>query len=234
VTHAEALARDAADAYVRAQLNPADREAFEEHYFSCDECFAEVQAADALRRAVRASARTGVPPATASSRTSALWALPLAASVLLAAGLGWVLFVERPSLRSRIATLSAERDALSAPQPAPPPEAAPPIARAEANVPLVLLEAERGSASTARLAVPASATLIVVAIAAPAGATRLEVNDEANRSIVGVDGLARNASGIYVVTLPVGQMPAGRYRLRLTDGATRQLIGEYILELSRP
>jgi hypothetical protein len=233
MTHAEAVARDAADAYVRGVLDQASREAFEAHYFACDECFAEVQAADALRSAVRTAARDGV--ATSGPSASVGWMLPYAASVLLAAGFGWAAFVERPALQSELTAVRAERDALaqSPAQPSAPAVVATP--RAEANVPMAFLEAERGTAAHARILIPAASSQIVLAISAPAAdRARLEVRAESHALIAEIDGLTRNERGAYVVTVPAAPLAPGRYRLSLLAGDDRHLMGEYLLEVVRP
>lgn len=235
MTHADVLAHDAVDRYVRGALDPDERAAFEEHYFSCGECFANVQAADALRSAVRAAAEQGdLPPLDGRAPGGVRWLLPYAASVVLAAGLGWSMFIERPALQSRLDSVAAERDVLSARPPAPIWASTPP--RVEANVPIAFLEAERGTAASARVVIPAGGSQLVVAISAPAvESARLEVRKDGSGLAAAVDGLRRNATGAYVAVVPADRLPDGSYRLRLLAQDVRgsRLIGEYILAVSR-
>ena len=76
MTHDEIEQGDVIDSYVRGDLTPAARDAFEEHYFGCDECFAKVREIETLRGAVHAGAEAGwlaanVPvPAPAPARRS--------------------------------------------------------------------------------------------------------------------------------------------------------------------
>lgn len=232
MTHAEALAHDAADEYVRGLLNPGEREAFEEHYFSCDECFAEVQAAEALRSAVRSGAvRGALPGVPVRPAATARWVLPYAASALLATGLGWSLFVRQPALESELDAVRSERDALV--------RLDAPVAteelRVEPNVPIAFLEAERGTAAMARIDMPSGGSQVIVAISAPAADdARLEVRTQDGTLVTAVDGLRRNLGGTYVAALPAARLPDGRYRLRLLAGLSgSNLIGEYLLQVSR-
>jgi anti-sigma factor RsiW len=66
-----------AEGYVSGKLSEAARDEFEEHYFGCDRCFAEVEAL----RAVRAALPGGVVKKPVSAW---VWALPIAAALLLA------------------------------------------------------------------------------------------------------------------------------------------------------
>lgn len=64
--HETAVLQQAAERYVLHDLPPADREAFEEHYYLCTECLADVRAGQALAEGVRAVLLTERSPARSS------------------------------------------------------------------------------------------------------------------------------------------------------------------------
>ena len=51
--HAEATESMAAERYVLGEMTPEDRDAFEEHFFGCVECAADVRHGEMIRAAVR-------------------------------------------------------------------------------------------------------------------------------------------------------------------------------------
>ena len=99
--HVEAVKTLAIERYLLEEMTQEERDAFEEHYFSCAECAEDAREAAAMREGVRGglarparSAGAGerarvVPmrPAAAGWRSSV--ALPWAAAALLAVGLGY-------------------------------------------------------------------------------------------------------------------------------------------------
>jgi hypothetical protein len=107
--HTEAVETMAAERYLLGELLPEDRDAFEEHFFDCTECTASVRAGATLIAGIRADAaderdetpaEIAEPPQNVvplrSHRPSPMRWLPLAASVLLAAGLAFqTVHVER-------------------------------------------------------------------------------------------------------------------------------------------
>jgi anti-sigma factor RsiW len=111
MTHEQIQDREIVDQYVRHKLPPADRQAFQEHYFSCDECFEQVQMTARFAAGVRDAARSGVLAGDGRARVGRIlspaafypnwlrsWAIPaLATSFLLAAVLlgVWALSMRR-------------------------------------------------------------------------------------------------------------------------------------------
>ena len=104
--HDEAVRSQAAERYVAHELSPAERDAFEEHFFDCQECADDVRFemtfaanARAVFREQRTERRPAPEPRAADSRGSWLdWLRPrpalafsFAANFALAAGLGYVL-----------------------------------------------------------------------------------------------------------------------------------------------
>jgi hypothetical protein len=99
--HIEAVKTLAVERYLLEEMTQDEREAFEEHFFSCAECAEDARHASALRDGVRSGlARSMASPGANESarvlplrRAGAGWrsslALPWAAAALLAIGLGY-------------------------------------------------------------------------------------------------------------------------------------------------
>ena len=114
MTHQEAAATLAAERYVLLEMSDADREAFEEHFFACDECAEDLRAAATMIVGARAglveAAPAGrvvtMPPASARY---ASWirspGLPWAAAAALACVVSYQAFWVVPSIR-RDATMA--------------------------------------------------------------------------------------------------------------------------------
>lgn len=116
MTHQQIQDNEVIERYVRQQLTPTERQAFQEHYFACDECFDQVQMSARFIAGVREASRSGVLAAESDNRapqSSILpalffpnwirnWAIPaLAMSFLVAAVLlgAWGLSVRRENQR---------------------------------------------------------------------------------------------------------------------------------------
>src|SRR5260221_6491000 len=109
MNHVEAVKTLAIERYLLEEMTQEERDAFEEHYFSCAECGEDARHAATMREGVRSglagegtSVGTGqrarvlpLRPAAAGWRSSV--ALPWAAAALLAIGLRYQT-VERPLL----------------------------------------------------------------------------------------------------------------------------------------
>ena len=105
--------------YVQHRLAPDERLAFQQHYFDCDECFAEVQATARFIAGARQAARAGVLDNRATkvaAAGSANWfrpafAVTAFAALVLAVALGWLLLSQLPRLRGDLAReQQAERE----------------------------------------------------------------------------------------------------------------------------
>ncbi|HEX4950558.1 MAG TPA: zf-HC2 domain-containing protein [Blastocatellia bacterium] len=104
MNHHEIEQQDIIERYVRHQLKPEERRAFQEHYFACDDCFAAVESTAKFIAGVQRSARVGVlaENARAIASTSvapwwASWFKPMVAfaamaCLLLAVTVGWLVF----------------------------------------------------------------------------------------------------------------------------------------------
>ncbi len=116
MTHQQIQDNEVIERYVRHRLTPAERQAFQEHYFACDECFDQVQISARFIAGVREASKFGVLATEHNERAARLsllptlfypnwirnWAVPaLAMSFLLAAVLlgVWGLSVRRENQR---------------------------------------------------------------------------------------------------------------------------------------
>jgi hypothetical protein len=103
MTHQEIRANEIIEQYVRGKLTTAERRAFQEHLFECDECFQQAEFTARFVAGVREASRTGLLTAhdqperaqTVAAWFNQGWALrwaapALAASLLIAIALiGW-------------------------------------------------------------------------------------------------------------------------------------------------
>jgi hypothetical protein len=114
MTHHEIEEKEIIDRYVLHQLNPDERRAFQEHYFSCDECFERTQIQARFIASVRQASKAGILTASSTEslrpRGSSFWigwlkpafALTATASIALAIALVWLVFNQIPRLRQEI------------------------------------------------------------------------------------------------------------------------------------
>lgn len=248
MTHEEILKGELADAYVRQRLSASERIAFEDHFFACDECFEQVEILKQFSDGVRDAAESGLLPPVRTM--GGKWLAPAlvlawAASIALAIFAGWTFLIERPRLQAEIAAerhaveesrtrLSAlERD-LNTTRLA---LAKPPVA--QGNLPLVMLEASRGSAPTT-VALPQDATQLAIWVEPPPSAAgtlyRLEIIDGAGQTVNTVDHLARNSYGALAVSIPAKVFSTGisyLARLYAMSGPKPNLSAEYRFAVRR-
>ncbi len=234
--------------YARNQLAPEERRAFEEHFFSCEECFEKLQATERFIAGVRDASARGMLDSrivgTASTRMWRACMLPtLAASscaaVAFAALTGWLFFFQLPRIRQQLNQSSAEvrvqQETLAALQ-----RQIASAVQVEANVPLVMLQATRDvEASTNDVVVPADAQHVLLWVEVPAGRFRdfsLQVDTADNRAVEKLEKLRRNSYGALAVSLPTQVLQPGEYRIRLTgqEPSPASLLGEYRVRIRRP
>ena len=111
--HSEALRLQLAEKYVLGELSPALRDEYEEHYFDCQECAADLKAAVAFVDAGRATFRSGPGEASQgkedAERSWFAWLRPsvmVPAMAVLLAALAYQSFVTIPHLQRAAATPS--------------------------------------------------------------------------------------------------------------------------------
>ena len=117
MTHEEIEQQAVIESYVRDRLTAAERLAFEEHYFVCDQCFAQVQTLERFVAGVHYAAQAGLlAPATGRAAAARqlfnldwqVWLKPaFAFTSVLALALtflsGWLLLRQLPQLRAELA-----------------------------------------------------------------------------------------------------------------------------------
>src|SRR3954454_6101717 len=118
--HEQSIGTRAAESYLLGELSPTVREAFEQHFFECEECAQEVRLgfefSQNLKAVLHDEARAARPLGKAkrllwfsskrfaSKRVAPMWAaskVPLAACLAIAAFSGYQNAVQIPSLRAR-------------------------------------------------------------------------------------------------------------------------------------
>ena len=242
MNHPEIERDEIVERYVQRRLNAEDERSFEDHYFGCDQCFANVQALEQLRAGVRDAARAGAlaPPQPAARSIPTWWAWVLGASVAATVALpsvaAWQYFKQVRDLRGRLdlatAALATERAAAraNAGQVRTP--------ESENSIAFVMLSASRDAnrPDTVVLA-PAAPRLLLWIDTAPARFTefRLDITDANKRAIVSVDHLRRNAYGALLASVPADKLPTGEVRITLSGEAPppATLVGDYRLTIEK-
>lgn len=214
MTHAEAQAKEMAELYLAGKLPAAEREAFEDHYFGCEECFAEVQALEKMRGAVKSGDFSVAP-----ERNWAMWGA-LAAALAIGTFSAWQVTVQAPKLESeklvalaRVSELEKElagREAIRA-----------------GALPVLVLEATRDGGGNLIQVGDGAAQMALWMDVPPGGAGlyRLEIRRASGELVAELKDLRRNAQGAVAVTVPLAVQGPGDYRARLFAGAA--LTAEY-------
>jgi hypothetical protein len=234
--------------YVRNQLPEAERKAFEEHFFGCEDCFEKLQATERFVAGVRDAARRGVLAGKLEGRTQGLgwsrWLVPAfglsaCAALILAAWSGWLYFSQMPRMRQQLNQSEAELRTQQAARAALE-QRITSSSQAEGNLPLVMLQATRDvQVAPNEVTVPAGAKHLVLWVEVPAGKSnrfRLQVDRADNGPVKTLDNLQRNSYGALAVSLPVEMLQPGDYRIRLTsqEPPPAFLAGEYRLKIREP
>lgn len=233
--------------YVRNQLKPEERNAFEDHFFGCDDCFEKLQATerfvagtrDAASRGMLAGGAPGRVPAWPTGSWIPAFGLSAVAALFLAVAAGWLYFLQIPNLRERLgqseAKLRAEQQARAALEQQ--------LKRgmpAEVNVPLVMLQATRDTqAPPVEAILPAGAARLVLWIEIGSGrfsTYRLEIYGAEGKPIETLEHLTRNPYGALAASLPAERLQAGEFRIKLSgeEPPPASLLAEYRLRIRRP
>lgn len=241
--HSQIEEEDTIARYVCNQLEPQERQAFEEHFLGCEECFESVQAAERFRVGIHDAVQRGLLNAKAKGAfaTSGNWfvwafAATACAAVTLAVFTGLMYFGQirglREELRHSTSQLQAEQQLVSGLQQKAT------VEQPEANVPVAMLQASRAD-EPATLVIPANANHVVLWIELGPSRFRdfrLEVFSSERRLVTDVDHLTRGPYGALAASIPTNRLPAGDFRIRLTgqDPPPTRLAGEYHLNIRRP
>jgi hypothetical protein len=243
MTHQEIQEGEMIERFVRHQLAPAERRAFQEHYFACEECFEQVQTTARFVAAVRQASRKGWL-AESAGQAVAWWAslftpaLGFAvAAALLAVVFGWLMFRQPAAPRQELAheqqsspsprqTSTPEQNIAQRASPTPTPERPerPKLQDqsdllAQNRLPTVLLESARdASASSNQLTLPANATSAILRIEVEPGSRfisfQFQVFDSARRLLTtGTSGKA-SARGSVAIRISAGALQDGKYLVK--------------------
>jgi hypothetical protein len=244
--HSRIEQEEIVERYARKQLTPEDQQAFEEHFFGCDECFKKLQETERFIAGIRNAADRGLlndksPAAFASGRrTWFVWALAATtcAAVVLAAAIGLTSRAQMSRLRAVLdrtsVQLQEERRARTELE-----QRAGLVEQAEANVPLVMLHASRAEEEPASVLLQPGAKQLVLWIEPGPSRYRefrLEVFSSGNTLVTSVDHLKRGPYAALAASLPADRLPAGDFRITLAgqNPPPAALAGEYHLRIRRP
>ena len=232
------------DRYVRNQLAPAEQQAFEEHFFGCDDCFEKLQTAERFAAGMRDAAARGLleipTQSPAMARASWLWwafAATACVALIFAALGGWAYFGQIPRLRSELRQATKSSETGQQKQAAT--SQASPLELAEANVPLVMLQATRSAGEAASVVLKTGDRRLVLWIEPGPSRYRefrLEVYSPNDELLTSVDHLKQGPYGGLAVSLAAEQLPSGEFRITLSgqDPSPASLVGEYRLRVRRP
>ena len=246
--HTQIENEEVIERYVRNQLAPEERHAFEEHFFGCEECFEKLQTTERFVAGVRDAADRGLMgEETLSEGTQAfaagpgkwfIWAFAVSACVgiALAAMTGWLFFNQMPKLRGQLQQTSAQLQ-LQQQTLAQLEQRTSPAEQPEANVPLVMLQSSRGQETTNAVLGSGAKQLIVWV---EVGGTRyrnfrMDVYLQPDHLVTSLDNLHPGPYGALSASLPTDQLPTGDFRIKLTgqDPPPASLVAEYRLKIQK-
>ena len=210
--HLAAVDSQAAERYILDELEPAERDAFEEHFFDCIQCSSDVRDEMKIAAGVRAAGAAEVVPPVGRFNW---WAV--AASVFLTA-----FAIENAVLIPRLAHM----------QPPPPPKSEP----AGAIAHLVSFDAERGQAGRIRIR---STESLVLDGAIPTENAHQAVYIFVARDDRGFEReLSRtttlDTSEPVLITIRPGFLAGGSYTLLLRGGEREAVLSTFNLEVIKP
>lgn len=246
--HPQIDAEEIIERYLRNQLEPEERAAFEEHFFSCDECFEKLEATERFVAGIRDAARRGmlaggVEGSAPEERLRSWWTpafrVSAFAALILAAASAWLYFVQLPKLRGQLSQSAAEAHAAQQARDALEHQLQQGM-QAEANVPLVMLQAIRDTQAPPTEAIlPARAGHLILWMDIAPGryqTYRLEIYGAEDKPIATIEHLKRNSYNALAATLPAEQLQPGDFRIRLSgeEPGPVSLVAEYKLRIRRP
>jgi hypothetical protein len=192
MNHDDAIKSLAAERYILDDLDPAERDAFEEHFFDCTECTADVcdtaKIADGVRTGIR------VVPVRHYSR----WAAA-AAGAAVAIGLAYQYVPQIAGLRHRPSTPISQ------------------VARVTAGEQTIELDAPRAAQSPYVIVGKQSVSIdFVIPVTDPHPAYICELRDEAGVIIGSMRVTTKEeASNPVTLVIPAGKIHSGNYTLAI-------------------
>jgi Putative zinc-finger len=223
--HQRAVENLAVEAYLLGEMTPAEREAFEEHYFECSVCADDLRSAsrfvtemkDVLAAGRRQPAASQKPGRSTASWTWLAWLQPQIAAAAIAILLV-VAGVESLSLRRQIEDVSAPR--ILRPQ----------VLRPQTRGTPAILNVPMGEPALLNLDLPD-----FPASSASAG-MRFLLKSNDGRTVLEIDGAAIQPGEPVTLSIPRLDLPAGRYDLvvEAASGQNGQELARYPFQLKRP
>jgi hypothetical protein len=190
-TH-EQIERDSVvEQYVRRQLDLEQREQFEAHFFSCDECFDQVQTFERFLAGIRYAGNHGLlhnPPATQfRSWMRPAFALAAAAVVILALAISFNSTEQKPS--------SPVKSSL------------------DPGVPVAILAPDRET----EISVPATAPFILLRFETPSDDNDFSVTIKSQSDTTAIVAhLRRDSQGSLSISVASSSLPYGLYTVRMS------------------
>ena len=186
IDHEACVRQRMAERYLLGELPPAERAAFEEHYFGCEECAEEVRTGFELRENARS-----IFAEEARQRRFA-W-IPLAACLALLFVTGLQNLVVLPQLRKQIAGLH----------------------RPQVLAATVVAPASRGAAPEAAISAATTFVPLSLAIGAVPSAERYEceLRSAPGKLLETIPAARMEPDSNLTLLLPSDEVPAGRYEV---------------------
>ena len=209
--HQQAIASHAVERYLLDEMSDADRDAFEEHYFSCPTCAEDVRVAAVMRDGVKA----GLLAARSPERSAAV--LPISSRR------PWHASVVLPWAAAAMLALVAGYQAVR-------PAAAPPMPVTQALSPISLRPASRGAIVTVPRPKEGMAVLALDVIAVdPGAALTYDLRTVDDQSVASGVAQAPPAGTPLLLLVPATTLKAaGGYVLLVRAGAAQDPpIAEY-------
>lgn len=237
--HSKIEHEEIVERYVRNQLAPEERQAFEEHFFGCDECFAKLQSVEAFVAGIRDASSRGLLEDQHATATPSIWtwvfACGMCAALVLCGIIGWKYRSATVELRAQLARANQFEGLRPSGHETKPTF----VERPEPNVPVAMLQASRaGEAPSVIVLQPGARHLVLWIELGPSRFRdfRVDVYSRENHLVGSLDQLAINHYGAVTASLPTDQLPAGDFRITLTgqDPPPAALAGEYHLQIRRP
>lgn len=246
--HQKIADEEVIERYVRNQLGAEERKAFEEHYFTCEECFEKLQAMERFTVGIRDAAGRGVLREKASSEAPAWRFAPFWTPLLGTCALGMLLvviaagswyYVQLKSLRGDLSASTAELEREKAARAALAQQLDRTL-QAEPNVPLTMLQSTRDvQAQPTEAILPAEAAHLILWMDVPArlfNSYRLELYGADQQPVEKLEHLTPNVYGALAASIPANQLQPGEFRIKLygENPSSPILQAEYRLKIRRP
>ena len=203
IDHESCVRQRMAERYLLGELPPADRAAFEAHYFGCEECADEVRVGFELRENARS-----IFAEEARQRRWHTW-IPLAACLALLFVTGLQNLVVLPQLRKQIAGLH----------------------QAQVLAATVVAPASRGAAPEAAVSAARSFVPISLAIGAVPSAERYEceLRSAPGKLLETIPAARMEPDSNLTLLIPADEVPSGRYEVAVfaVNGRSRVPLEHY-------